>query len=228
MLRILLNTPLRIAVHIACWIPLALLLWDAYTDNLTFNPIQEITVRTGKTALILLVLSLAITPLHTVFGLRQLLPLRRPLGLYGFGYAALHLGIFVGLDYGFDAQLIGEAIAEKRYVLAGLAAFLLLLPLALTSTKGSMRRLGKRWKQLHRLVYVAAALVILHYVWLVKADIRQPLLYGAAVALLLVLRAPAVRRSITRFRQRRVGGTVAEKQTPPAKAAAAEEIFPRT
>lgn len=195
-------TGLRILVHVGALIPLALLLWDARTNNLTFNPIQEITTRTGKTALILLVLSLVCTPLNTLFGLKQVLVLRRPLGLYAFGYALLHFGIFVWLDYGFDPQLIGEAIAKKRYVLAGFAAFLLLLPLALTSTKAAMRRLGKQWKPLHRLVYVAALLVILHYVWLVKADVRQPLAYGAVVALLLVLRIPAVRRKIISFRQR--------------------------
>jgi methionine sulfoxide reductase heme-binding subunit len=228
MIRFLLNKPLRIAVHSACWIPLAWLLWDAYTDNLTFNPIQEITFRTGKTALILLVLSLAITPLNTVFGLKQLVPLRRPLGLYAFMYAALHFSIFVWLDYGFDLQLIGEAIAEKRYVLVGFAAFLLLLPLAITSTKGWMRRLGKRWKQLHRLVYVAAALVIFHYVWLVKADIREPLAYGAAVALLFVLRAPPVRRAITRFRQRRMGMPGVEKKPQPTKVSTPDKVSPRT
>ncbi len=221
------NKPLRIAVHIACWIPLAWLLWDAYTDNLTFNPIQEITFRTGKTALILLVLSLSITPLNTVFGLRQLVPLRRPLGLYAFMYAALHFSIFVWLDYGFDVQLIGEAIVEKRYVLVGFAAFLLLLPLAITSTKGWMRRLGKRWKQLHRLVYVAAALVIFHYVWLVKADIREPLAYGAAIALLFVLRAPPVRRAITRFRQRRMGTPAKAVKASTIHTSGSEEISPR-
>ena len=191
---------LRIVTHIGAWIPLAQLLWDARIDNLTFNPIQEITYRTGKSALIMLLLSLACTPINTVFGLKQVLPLRRPLGLYAFAYAALHLGIFVYLDYGLDPELIREAIVEKRYVLVGFTAFLLLVPLAITSTKSSMRRLGKRWKQLHRLVYLAAPLVILHYIWLVKADVRKPLAYGAAVALLLLLRTPAVRRGITRFR----------------------------
>jgi sulfoxide reductase heme-binding subunit YedZ len=141
-------------------------------------------------------------------------------------YAALHFSIFVGLDYGFDPQLIGEAIAEKRFVLVGFTAFLLLLPLAITSTKGWMRRLGKRWKQLHRLVYVAAVLVIFHYIWLVKADIREPLAYGALVALLFVLRAPPVRRAITRFRQRHTGAMAADKHAQPAKASASDKVFP--
>ena len=125
-----------------------------------------------------------------MLGIKQALPLRRPLGLYAFFYVCLHLLIFVGVDYGLDWQLIKEAIVEKRYVLVGFTAFLLLLPLAITSTKGWQRRLGKRWKKLHRLVYLAAPLAVIHFVWLVKADIREPLLYGAAVAALLLLRLP--------------------------------------
>ncbi len=194
---------LRIAVHIACLIPLAVLIGDFATNNLTVNPIQEATERTGKTALIVLVLSLACSPLKTLFGFTPALALRRPLGLYAFFYAACHLTIFVAVDYGFDLTLIGEAVVEKRYVLAGFSAFLLLLPLAITSTKGWMRRLGARWKRLHRLVYVAAGLAILHYVWLVKADIREPLLYGAAVAGLLLLRLPWLRRRLASWHARR-------------------------
>ena len=194
---------LRLLAHIGALVPLALLIWDGLHDQLTVNPIQEITARTGKTALIVLVLSLACTPLNTVFGLKQVLPLRRPLGLYAFMYASLHLLTFVVLDYGLDFDLIWETIVEKRYVLAGLAAFLLLTPLAITSTQGWMRRLGKRWKLLHRLVYVAAPLAVVHFIWLVKADIRAPLLYGAIVAGLLALRLPAVRRTLTRVRNRR-------------------------
>src|SRR3712207_4356163 len=159
---------LRWLVHVGALVPLALLIWDGAHDNLTHNPIQEITFRTGKTALVVLVLSLAATPLNTLFGLKQVLPLRRPLGLYAFFYVTLHLLIFAVLDYGLDWGLIQQAIVEKRYVLVGFTAFLLLLPLALTSTRASMRRLGKRWKLLHRLVYVAVALAIVHYVWLVK------------------------------------------------------------
>ncbi len=188
-----------IAVHIACMIPLAVLIGDLVTNNLTANPIQEATQRTGKTALIVLVLALACSPLKTLFGFNQALALRRPLGLYAFSYAAIHLAIFVAVDYGFDPTLIQEAVLEKRYVLAGFSAFLLLLPLAITSTRGWMRRLGPRWKKLHRLVYLAAGLAVLHYVWLVKADIREPLLYGAAIAALLLLRLPWLRRRLTRW-----------------------------
>jgi sulfoxide reductase heme-binding subunit YedZ len=213
---------LRLAVHIACWGPLALLIWDGLHSNLTANPIQEITHRTGKTALILLVLSLLCTPANTVLGFKQALPLRRPLGLYAFFYVCLHLLIFAVVDYGLDWQLIQEAIVEKRYVLVGFAAFLLLLPLAITSTKGWQRRMGKRWKRLHQLVYLAAPLAVIHFVWLVKADIREPLLYGAAVALLLLLRAPGIRRSISRLRYRLSGRGRAAEPPAPARGPAAD------
>ena len=194
---------LQVLTHVGAWVPLVVLIWDGTHDRLTVNPIQEISFRTGKIALTLLVLSLACTPVNTLFGLRQVLPLRRPLGLYAFMYACLHLLNFAVVDYGLDADLIKQAIVEKRYVLVGFAAFLLLTPLALTSTKGWMRRLGKRWKVLHRLVSLAALLVIVHFVWLVKADIREPLLYGTFVALLLLLRIPPIRRTLTALRYRR-------------------------
>ncbi len=196
-------SPLRVLTHVGALIPLAVLIWDGLHNQLTVNPIQEISARTGKIALVLLVLSLVCTPLNTVFGLKQALPLRRPLGLYAFGYTVLHLVNFAVLDYGLDPGRLGEAILEKRYVLVGFAAFLLLLPLALTSTQASQRRLGKRWKSLHRLVYLAALLSVVHFWWLVKADIREPLVYGAIVVVLLALRLAPVRRALTRGRQSR-------------------------
>ena len=200
---------LLIIAHIGALLPLALMIWDFSQDQLTVNPIQELTFRTGKTALVLLVLSLAVTPVNTVFGFRQVVPLRKWLGLYAFMYVAFHFLIFVWLDYGLDLALLYEAIFEKRYALVGFAAFLILIPLALTSTKGWMRRLGKTWKRLHRFVYLVALLAVIHYVWLVKSDIREPLLYGAIVTLLLALRLPPVRRAISRvrsrFKQRRAG-----------------------
>jgi sulfoxide reductase heme-binding subunit YedZ len=191
---------LRFLVHAGALLPLAVLLWDYWQGGLSVNPIQDVTLRTGKYALILLVLSLACTPINLVFGYKPVLRVRRALGLYAFMYVALHLLIFVGLDYGFDPALIREAILEKRYALVGFTAFLILLPLAITSTKGWMRRLGMLWKRLHRWVYLAALLAVLHFVWLVKSDIREPLMYGAVVVILLVLRIPRVRRSVSHFR----------------------------
>ena len=224
---------LRWGTHSAALAPLAVILFLAWQGRLTANPIQDITLRTGQTALVLLVLSLSITPLYTAFTIKELLPLRRRLGLYAFLYATLHFLIFIGLDYGFDPELLKEAIFEKRYALVGFAAFLVMLPLALTSTKGWMRRLGKRWKALHRWVYVAALLVIVHYVWLVKSDIRVPLLYGAIVGILLALRIPAVTQRVRQFRQARregrasdaataAGRRVAPKSQPPGRESTAD------
>ncbi|MBI3970338.1 MAG: sulfoxide reductase heme-binding subunit YedZ [Chloroflexi bacterium] len=195
---------MRALTHLGGLVPLALLLWDGAHNDLTANPIQEITQRTGKTALVLLALTLAVTPVNRVLGVRQVVPLRRPLGLYAFFYLCLHLLTFTVLDYWLDLELIAQAIAEKPYVLVGVAAFTVLVPLAITSTKNWMRRLGRRWRVLHRLVYVAAALGVTHYYLVVKADVREPLLYGAIIAGLLVLRFPPLRRVVARIRVRRL------------------------
>jgi sulfoxide reductase heme-binding subunit YedZ len=200
----------RVFVHVGALVPFALLLWDGAHNHLTVNPIQEITFRTGRNALKLLLLSLACTPAATLLGFKAALLVRRPLGLYAFFYATLHFLTFTVVDYNLDWQQIKQAIVEKRYVLAGFSAFVLLVPLALTSTKGWQRRLGRRWRTLHWLVYPAAGLVILHYVWLSKGDvlllrgdIRTPVAYGAVLAVLLILRAPVLRRQAARFYGRR-------------------------
>ncbi|MDY6874805.1 MAG: protein-methionine-sulfoxide reductase heme-binding subunit MsrQ [Chloroflexota bacterium] len=159
--------------------------------------------RTGRAALILLVLSLACTPIDIVFGFKKVLRVRGMLGLYAFMYASLHLLTFVGWDYGFDLDSLGPAIFDQRFVLAGFVAFLLLLPLAITSTRGCQKRLGRNWKRLHRLVYLAGILAILHFLWLVK-DPREPLRYGAIVALLLIVRIPLVKKAIRRARSGRL------------------------
>jgi sulfoxide reductase heme-binding subunit YedZ len=191
---------LRILTHVGSLYPLARLAWY-YGHGLFFDPIQQVTSSTGKTALILLILSLACTPVNVVFGFKRALRIRRALGLYAFLYASLHVLTFAGWDYGFDLQLLKPAILDQRFVLAGSAAFLLLLPLAITSTRGWQKRLGKNWRQLHRLVYLASILAIVHFVWLVK-DSREPLRYGAIVALLLTVRIPAVRGAIRSARRR--------------------------
>ena len=190
----------RIIVHIAALIPLALMVYLYFSGGLTANPIQDLTQRSGKAALWLLVLSLAATPANTLLGFRPALKVRRALGLYAFFYALGHFLIFVGWDYGLDFALILEDVGSKRYVLVGFTTLLILLPLAITSTKGWMRRLGKRWKRLHQLVYLAGVLAVVHYTWVVKADIRQPLAFGLAVGLLLLARLPAIRRPLSNFR----------------------------
>jgi sulfoxide reductase heme-binding subunit YedZ len=196
-------TKFQAVVHIAAWLPLILLIFNWTRDDLTFNPIQALELRTGKYALVLLILALACTPINTIFGFRQSLKVRRALGLYAFMYASIHFLIFIGLDYQFDLSLLKEAIFEKKYALVGFAAGLILLSLAITSTRGWMKRLGKKWTRLHKFIYLAGILVIVHYVWLVKSDIRIPLLYGALVAILLILRIPSIRRAVSRIRQHR-------------------------
>ncbi len=191
--------------HLLALVPLLVLVWDYFSNNLTYNPIREITLRTGRTALLFLISSLAVTPVSALFGWAAVRRLRRPLGLYAFLYALLHFLTFAGLDYGFDWTLLRGALFENRYALVGLAAFVLLIPLAITSTNGWVRRLGgRRWRRLHQLVYIAALLAVLHYVWSVKADIRVPLAYGAVVVVLLLLRLPFVRQVLSRraFRAR--------------------------
>ena len=195
---------LRVVAHAGALLPLAMIIIDNQRYNLTANPILEITLRTGKAGLVLLVLSLACTPLNTVFGFRDALKVRRALGLYGFAYIALHLFIFVVLDYGIDLQLIAQAVIEKYYIIAGFIAFIMLVPLAITSTRGWMKRLGRRWKSLHMLVYLAVPVGVLHFALLVKsvAGRPEPLLWGALVLGLLALRLPPVRKWFANLRGR--------------------------
>jgi sulfoxide reductase heme-binding subunit YedZ len=199
-------TPFQLVVHIGAWIPLAWLVWAYTTNHLTVNPIQAATQQAGKFAITLLVLSLACTPLHTIFRWRGVLKLRRALGLYALMYAGLHLYILVGVDYGFDLGSLWGDLSGKPYIIVGAATLLILIPLGITSTKGWMKRLGKTWRQLHRLVYLASLLAVLHFAWakkgdlfFLRGDIAQPLLYGGIVLLLLVLRIPFIRRGISQL-----------------------------
>lgn len=189
------------ASHIGAWMPLIFLLIDYFTDDLTADPIREITLRTGKTALVLLILSLAVTPLMTWLDWKFLTPSRRPLGLYAFCYVCLHLLTFVYLDYGLQWAFIIEGITEKRYALVGFAAWLLFIPLAITSTKAAQKKMGQRWKKLHKLAYVIGVLAIIHYVWLVKNAYTQPALYGLILLILLLSRWQPVKQRIIQFRR---------------------------
>ena len=190
---------LRILIHLAALLPLAILAWDFAHGGLTADPIRELQLRTGKYTLILLVSTLAYTPISKLLRFNPRLRLRRMLGLYAFFYASLHLLNFIGLDYRFDFGLIFNDVLDKRYVIIGLAAFLMLIPLAVTSTKGWMKRLGKNWERLHWLVYLSALLAVIHYVWLVRGGVLEPVLYGITVTLLLITRIPLIDNFLSRF-----------------------------
>ncbi len=158
------------------------------TDGLGAEPIERVTHVTGGWTLRFLLISLAVTPFRRLFGWRWLAPLRRTFGLIAFSYACLHYATYIGLEHFFDWERILEDVLERRYVTAGFAALLCLVPLAATSTRAMMRRLGRRWKILHRLAYLAGVLGVVHFLWLVKADLLEPLLYAAVLALLLGVR----------------------------------------
>ena len=201
-------TPLQILIHLGALFPFAKLLFDYFTNNFSPNPIQDLEQQTGFAAITLLILSLTITPLNTLFGWRELLKRKRTLGLYAFFYATLHVTVYLAIDYGFDLNLLVEATLEKRYTLIGTTAYLLLIPLAFTSTKYWMRKLGKNWKKLHKLVYLIAPLLILHFSWARKGDIFSlqgdvllPFIYGLIVTLLLLLRIPQIKKSVASFRK---------------------------
>ncbi len=182
------------AVWVLALLPAALLVWDGLHDDLTAEPITEITHRTGWWALTLLLASLAVTPLRRLTGWNQLIKLRRLVGLFAFFYACLHVLTYFGLDQGLAFDYIAEDVLERPYITVGFTAWLLLIPLAVTSTQGWIRRLGKRWQRLHRLVYLSAVLGAVHFLWLVKADTREPLVFIAVLSVLFLLRLPAFQR----------------------------------
>ena len=176
-------------VFLACLTPALLLGWDAFTGGLGVNPIEDITHRTGNWALRLLLATLAVTPIRRLAGWQHIIRFRRMLGLFAFFYATLHFSTYLVFDHFFDLLLIIEDVAERRYVTAGFLGFVLMIPLAVTSTRGWIRRLGRRWTSLHRLVYVSAAAGVVHFLWLVKIDLVEPLVYAAILAVLLGGRA---------------------------------------
>lgn len=182
--------PAKFALFVACLVPLARLFQLASGPGLGANPVEFITRSTGSWALILLFATLSVTPLRRLTGIAALAGYRRMLGLFAFFYASLHMAIYVWLDQWFDLQAIVTDVLERPFITIGMATFALLLPLALTSTRAMMRRLGRRWSQLHRLVYLASVLGVLHFWWhkAGKNDVLEPAMYGAAFALLLAIR----------------------------------------
>ncbi len=185
-------------------LPLAALAAGAALDGLGANPIEAITHETGAWGLRLLLATLAVTPLRRWTGWTWLAPYRRTLGLLCFSYACTHFATWALFDLGLDVGAIAEDVVKRPFVTAGLATLACLVPLALTSTRGWIRRLGRRWTRLHRLVYLAATLAVLHFWWGVKADVREPFVYAAVLALLLTARLRA--RAATLPREPAAGG----------------------
>jgi sulfoxide reductase heme-binding subunit YedZ len=168
--------------------PVAMLAVEFYTDDLGANPVERITHVTGDWTLRFLLVALAITPLRRLFHWRWPAPLRRTFGLAAFGFGCLHYLTYLWLEHFFEWELIIEDVLDRRYVTAGFAALLCMTPLAATSTRAMARRMGKRWKTLHRLAYAAGLLGVVHFIWLVKADLLEPLVYAAVLAVLFGVR----------------------------------------
>lgn len=185
---------LQWVAQIGSIIPFAILIIDGLSNNLTVNPIQEITQRTGRTAIIWLVLSLACTPLNIIFGLKPFIQLRRPLGLYSAFYGFLHFLTFSVIDYGLNFNLISQAIIEKPYILLGSLGFLILMTLTFSSTKKSMKKLGKKWNILHRFVYLAVILLLIHYLLSLKFIDSFALFISITIITLLIIRIPPIKK----------------------------------
>lgn len=196
--------PITIALT---FVPLLVLIVAYLTDNLTINPIQTAMQRSGDIALVILLASLACTPINTLFHIPEIIGIRRPLGLMAFFYASLHLLIYTGWDYQFNFPQLRDSISDKPYMLAGIAAILLLVPLAITSHDWWKKRLRKNWKRLHRLVYLAAGVAVLHLAWVVKGnvaalqgDVWKPLAAIIVLTVFLLARLSPIRRALVRLR----------------------------
>lgn len=195
---------LKPGVFAGSLVPLAAMLVRAGRGGLGANPIAEALNLLGLSALVFLIASLACTPLKTIFGWTWPIRIRRTLGLFAFFYAALHVGVYAGLDQGLAWRAIWTDVAKRKFIFVGFAAFVLLVPLAATSTRASLRRLGfVVWKRIHRLAYLAAGLGAIHFIWRVKKDLREPLVYSAILGVLLAVRSVAYLRSWVRTREPR-------------------------
>ena len=182
---------IKAAVFLAALVPLGVIAAAAVWGDLGSNPVETLIHHFGEWALRLLLVTLAVTPVRRLTGWNEAVRLRRMLGLFAFFYAALHLATYAVLDRSLLIEEVLDDLTKRPYVIVGFSAFVLLVPLAATSTNGMVRRLGgRRWRRLHRIVYLAAAGGVVHFWWLVKADVRAPLIYGAILALLLLLRLP--------------------------------------
>jgi sulfoxide reductase heme-binding subunit YedZ len=200
---------LRVLVHLLGWLPLVYLIYAFYAGKLTINPVQDLEQILGRIAIYWMVATLAVTPLYTLTGLRNLPNRRRAAGLYAFLYTCLHLLVFFGLDYAFNLAQIWSLVTGKVYLLVGVLAVLLLIPLAVTSFDYFIRTMGRNWKRLHWLVYPAVVVSILHYalaqkgnLFTLRGNILRPFLWLLLTILLLILRLPPVRRWVSDVRRK--------------------------
>src|SRR6266699_5124480 len=179
----------KVAVFLLCLVPRDALIWRAIHNGLGANPVEFIQLTTGRWTLRFLIITLCITPFRKLLSLPDLIRFRRMLGLFAFFYVSLHFLTYLGPDQSFDLAGMWKDVAKRPFITVGFTAFVLLIPLAITSTAGWIRRIGgKRWQMLHRLIYFTAVCGVIHYYWLVKSDVRKPLFYGALVAILLAWR----------------------------------------
>jgi sulfoxide reductase heme-binding subunit YedZ len=192
------TTFIKAFIWLGCLIPAGILIVRALLGDLGANPIEKITNWTGYTTLVLLMITLGVTPVRRLTGWNQVIKLRRLIGLFAFFYAVLHFLTYVVLDLFFDFSTVFDDIMDRPYITVGFTAFVLLIPLAVTSTKRMIRRLGRRWQKLHSLIYLIAGLGVLHFYWKVKADTREPLIFAAVWAVLLLLRVPQLRGLLAR------------------------------
>lgn len=210
---------LKPAIFVAALVPFALLVWGATHDALGANPVETITFTTGDWSLRFLLITLCVTPVRRITGWHELVRVRRMLGLFAFFYVCLHFSTYLVLDAFFDLRYILEDITDRTYITLGFTSFVLLIPLAVTSTDAMVRRLGgRRWRTLHRLAYVAATGGVLHFLWLVKADLREPLIYLGILLVLFLARVPFVADRLAGLRARTRTGK------SPGKGATARQI----
>jgi sulfoxide reductase heme-binding subunit YedZ len=214
--RILTSKWTKVPVFLLGLTPLGVLVWKGFHNDLTANPLEKITHETGDWTIYFLLMTLSITPLRKLTKQPALIRFRRMLGLFAFFYVCLHFLTFLWIDHSFDLSEMIMDVYERPFITAGFTGFVLLIPLALTSTAGWIRRLGgKRWQMLHRLIYVSAAAGVVHYYWLVKSDVRLPVRYGAILAFLLIARVAFWLQS----RQKKAARSPAKKQHEPAPVA---------
>lgn len=199
-------------VFLTALVPVGRLAWKAYNSALGANPIQVITWSTGTWTLVFLMITLSITPLRQLTKQYWLIQYRRMMGLFAFFYVCLHFTTYIWLDQFFDLQSVYKDIYKRPFITVGFAAFVLMVPLALTSTKWAIRKLGKRWQALHRLIYAIASLGVIHYIWLVKKDIRKPVTYAVILSVLLLYRVAAwlIKRRSSPSRANRTETTISD------------------